>query len=147
MRTVFAPHPLPPELAARVTNRVQDAHDREPFSPLDPRAAVRRLAGLLTDLGLHSAVFRGGLDLQGAEVDHVWLAVGEVEGAVPVSVLDLAFPLYDARFVGVLRRFVAGDAEPGELDEAARVAGIEARVIGAFPALMSYRGQPVWAER
>jgi hypothetical protein len=142
--TIFSPRPLPSATAAIVTERIRAAHEARPFTPLDPRDATRRVAALLDDLALGLTVFRGGLDLRGVEVDHVWLAVAGVEQP---AVLDLAFPLFDGAFVEVLRRFVAGDAAPDELDVAGRAAGVEQRVLGAFPLPMRYLGRPVWSDR
>lgn len=147
MTTVFAPLPLPPRLASEVARRVRAAHAEAPFTPLDPRTAVRRVAALLQDLALQSTVFRGGLDLRGVEVDHVWLAVGPGADEAKPHVLDIAFPLFDGDFVAVLRRFVAGDAEAAELDAAGRLPGVEERVLGEFPDPMRYLGQPVWSDR
>jgi hypothetical protein len=147
MTMMFSPLTARSAIVDALAARVSAAHAAMPFTPLDPRGAVRRVAALLDDLALRSTVFRGGLDLRGAEVDHVWLAVaGEAEDGPP-WVVDLAFPLFDDAFVAVLRRFVAGDAEAAELDAAGLAAGIEARVIGSFPDPMRYRGRPVWSER
>jgi hypothetical protein len=144
--TVFSPRPLPGALADEIAHRVRAAHDEQPFTPRRPRDVVRRVAALLHDLRLEPTVFRGGLDLRGAEIDHVWLGIGGTAGEGP-RVLDVAFPLFRDEFVAVLRRFVAGDAGLDELDEAGRSAGIEDRVLGAFPAPMRYLGQPVWGDR
>jgi len=138
--TIFASAPLPPSLAGALRARLAASHAQRPFSPLDAREAARRCAAILTDLGVRAVVYRGGLDLRGAEIDHLWVAV---DGAV---VLDAAFPLHSPAFVEVLRRFVAGDAEPQELDAAAPD-GLDARVLGVIPTPMSYRGAPVWSAR
>lgn len=129
------------------------AHAEEPFSTTDPRATIRRVGRVLAALEVEATVYRGGLDLRGAEVDHVWLAVEDVEADGEGSalggarVVDVAFPLFDARFVGVLRRFVAGDASAEDLDAAGAEAGIEARVLGHFPPPMRYLGRPIWSAR
>jgi hypothetical protein len=146
-RILFEPAPLPPGVAPRLEQRLCQAHAEEPFSPVDARRAVSRVVGLLDGLPLRATVYRGGLDLRGAEVDHLWVALGSDGSEGPFSVLDVAFPLFDEGFVAVLRRFVAGDAQPEELDEAGRRAGVDARVIGDFPPLMRYLGQPVWKSR
>lgn len=128
-------------------SRLAAAHAVEPFSPLHPRRAVSRVVDLLDGLALRATVYRGGLDLRGAEVDHVWVALGSDGSEGPFSVLDVAFPLFDDGFVSVLRRFVAGDAEPDELDASGREAGLETRVMGEFPPQMCYLGHPVWTTR
>jgi hypothetical protein len=145
--TVFEPRPLPAGIRRTLQARLRAAHDDWPFSPVDPRGTVRRVTELLGGLGLRATVYRGGLDLRGVEVDHLWVAVGSDGEAGPFSVLDVAFPLFDATFVEVLRRFVPGDARTEELEAAGRHAGVDARVIGEFPAPMRYLGQPLWAER
>jgi hypothetical protein len=150
--TVFQSHPLPRGVAAALQRRLEAAHRAEPFSALDPRAAVRRVIAEATDLGLGTMVYRGGLDLQGAEVDHVWLAleVGPVAGGdqrkqASPYVVDVAFPLFMQSFVDALRRFVAGDAEAEELAALAARAGLDERVVGVFPAPLRYVGAPLWS--
>jgi hypothetical protein len=150
----FDPRPLPAGVAQRLRAQVDAAHAESPFSTLDPRASVRRVAALLADLPVHAVMYRGGLDLRGAEVDHVWLVVasgargddaradGEGDNA---SVLDVAFPLFADRFVDVLRRFVAGDAPAAELQAAADETAVADRVFGVFPEPMRYLGRPVWS--
>lgn len=139
-RTVFASTALPPQLAEALGARLAASSAQRPFSPLDVREAARRCVAILAGLGARATVFRGGLDLRGAEVDHLWVAV---DGA---AVLDAAFPLHSPTFVDVLRRFVAGDARPEEL-EAAAPGGLDGRVLGLIPPTMSYRGAPVWSAR
>lgn len=148
--TAFDPRPLPAALTARLLEIVGAAHHESPFSTMDPRSTVRRTIALLDDLGHEGVVYRGGLDLRGVEVDHVWIGLAQ-----PASepgghaVLDLAFPLFDDAFVSVLRRFVAGDAAGAELQEVGLRARINERVLGDFPARMRYVGVPLWgtAER
>jgi hypothetical protein len=140
--TAFDPRPLPAVLAHRLLARIDAAHRAQPFSVTDARATVRRMVEVLAELGMEGTVYRGGLDLRGAEVDHVWLAVARPDDSA--TVLDVAFPLLDGDFVEVLRRFVAGDATTAELDAAGLRAGIRARVLGDFPVRMRYVGRPVW---
>jgi hypothetical protein len=138
--TAFVSKPLPDRLGQVMRLRLASAHRAEPFSALDPRAATRRVATVITELGLTGTVYRGGLDLRGSEVDHVWL---DVDG----HVIDVAFPLFADGFVDVLRDFVAGDAEPEDVAQAAAPAGLEERVLGVFPISLSYRGAPIWSAR
>jgi hypothetical protein len=143
--TVFEPRPLPPPVGADVRQRLQAAHQLEPFSTIDPRRTVRRVTMLLADLVVESVVYRGGVDLRGTEVDHVWLAVRPAGSAdTGPYVIDAAFPLFAEDFVATLRRFVAGDADTDELALAAARAGVEQRVLGAFPEPLRYLGRPVW---
>lgn len=137
--TRFRSQPLPDGFAAELRRRLTAAHGAEPLSAVDARATVRRVAVLAADLGLRATVYRGGLDLRGSEVDHVWL---DVDGRV----IDAAFPLFVEDFVEVLRRFVAGDAEAAEVAAAADGATVEERVLGLFPATANYLGQPVWGQ-
>lgn len=138
--TRFRSRPLPGGLGDELRRRLAAAHTAEPLSAVDARATVRRVASLADGLGLRATVYRGGLGLRGSEVDHVWL---DIDGRV----VDAAFPLFVEGFVEVLRRFVAGDAEPHEIAAAAVNATIEERVLGLFPASANYLGQPVWSQR
>jgi hypothetical protein len=116
------------------------AHAQEPFSPLRPRAAARRVGALASEIGMSAHLYRGGVELTGIEVDHVWLAVDNL-------VIDLAFPLFAPDFRSLLPRFVAGEIEAVELEQAAASAGIDKRVLGVLPPRVRYVGRPVWAER
>ncbi|MBA2576360.1 MAG: hypothetical protein H0V05_06905 [Euzebyaceae bacterium] len=138
--TVFESRPLPVRLDRDLRDRLETAHRDEPFSAIDARATVRRVAGLVAGLGAATTVYRGGLDLRGIEVDHLWLAL---EGRV----LDAAFPLFVDEFVLALRGFVSGDVAAEELGAAADQAGMAHRVLGRFPAPVRYLGMPVWAAR
>lgn len=139
--TRFRSQPLPSPFDGLLRRRLAAVHRADPLSAIDPRATVRRVAAVAEDIGgLHVTVYRGGLDLGGSEVDHVWL---DVEGRV----VDAAFPLFVDEFVDVLRRFVAGDASGDDLDAVAVHASLEERVLGLFPVTAGYRGQPVWAHR
>ena len=141
MRTrAFLSQPLRPAVAQALRARLGVAHAAEPFSPLDPRATVKRVALVVRDIGAEGTVFRGGLDLRGSEIDHLWL---DVDGCV----VDLAFPVFVDDFVVVLRRYVAGDARPADLAAIAAVAGVDERVLGLFPAPLRYCGEPVWSAR
>ncbi len=148
-QTAFDPRPLPHALGRALRDRLSRAHADEPFSPLEPRATVRRVTELVVGLPLRPSMYRGGLDLRGVEVDHVWLALGPDVDAdqPPMWVIDVAFPLFEERFVAVLRRFVAGDASSGELEDTAVSAGFEERILGEFPAAVRYLGQPIWTAR
>ena len=136
----FQSRPLPKRVAAALRARLRDAHGSQPFDALDPRHAARRVVDIAADLGLEPTVVRGSLDLDGTEVDHLWL---DVEGRV----VDVAFPLFVPTFVLSLRRWVTGDIEGEQLAAVAAGAGVEQRVLGEFPAPVRYRGQPVWTSR
>jgi len=147
-RVRFRSWPLPAHLDRKVRSRLRAAHRQEPFSPADPRAAAQRAAQVLAPLGLEVTVFRGGLDLRGAEVDHLWLA-GFAAGAPDGGpfVLDPAFPLFDRDFVALLRSYVAGDGSREDLAAAAAGADLDDRVLGEFPPPINYLGSPVWSQR
>ncbi|HVM00377.1 MAG TPA: hypothetical protein VM324_13880 [Egibacteraceae bacterium] len=138
--TRFRSQPLPRALDAKLRRRLAAVHRDEPLSAVDTRATVRRVTAVTADLGLSATVYRGGLDLRGWEVDHIWL---DVNGRV----VDAAFPLFVEEFVDVLRRFVAGDASAEDLAAAAVDATVEQRVIGLFPPNAGYLGRPVWRQR
>ena len=131
---------LPATVRAKVHARLRRAHGERPFSATDPRDTVRRVAGITADLGLQATVYRGVVDLRGAEVDHVWL---DLQGRV----VDAAFPLREDGFVELLRRFVAGDLDADELALAAEHMELDARVLGEFPEPIRYLGRPVWSSR
>lgn len=139
-KTRFHSLALPQSVRAEVHARLRRAHEHRPFSATDPRETVRRVAGITAELGLAATVYRGVVDLRGAEVDHVWL---DLHGRV----VDAAFPLRESQFVELLRRYVAGDLEADELAAAAGRLELDARVLGEFPEPIRYLGQPVWAGR
>lgn len=138
--TRFRSQPLPLALGRELRTRIALLHREDPLSAVDARATVRRVAAVAEELGLSTTVYRGGLDLHGWEVDHVWL---DVDGRV----IDAAFPLFVDRFVDVLRWFVAGDASADDLAVAAADAGVDERVLGVFPSTTGYLGRPVWSQR
>jgi hypothetical protein len=140
--TLFDPRALPARIGVDLLRRLRRAHDDEPFSPLEPRVTVRRAIEIVEAVGLRTTVYRGGLDLRGSEVDHVWLAVDAVPG--DRYVVDAAFPLFAEGFVSALRAFVAGDADPEQLLAIAARADIDERVLGLFPEPLRYLGRPVW---
>lgn len=142
--TRFRSRPLPTEVDAAVRELLAAAHADEPFSPLDARSAARRAARVVTGLGLSATLYRGGLDLCGVEVDHVWL--GASADGHPF-VVDAAFPLFSEVFVDVLRWFVCGDSSREDLASAAAGSPLEERVVGVFPQRLRYLGAPVWSAR
>lgn len=143
--TVFEPRPLPRSVAGAFRRRLHEAHVRDPFSSVDPRSTVRRVSAIAASMNLETAVYRGGLELEGIEVDHVWLAVRLPESDDVPRVVDASFPLFVEEFVETLRRFVAGDVSPERLSAVAAAAGVDERVIGLFPPPMRYLGMPVWS--
>lgn len=157
--TVFRSQHLPPPLARGLRDRLVDAHRTRPFSPADPRESLKRVSAIAEQLGLTTTVYRGSLDIAGAEVDHLWLAAETGHGESPgvhaaarsggsgAFVVDQSFPLFNADFLTVLRRWVAGDADDEQLAEAAAVADVDARVLGVIPSGLRYLGAPVWSAR
>lgn len=127
-----------------IRERLRAAHAEQPFTPLEPRRAARRVAEIVSELDVDATLYRGGLDLRGVEVDHVWLAVNP-SGAAAFFVVDAAFPLFSPPFVDELRRFVCGDANREDLAVLAREAPVDDRVLGVFPPPLRYLGQPVWS--
>jgi hypothetical protein len=129
------------QVPVAVRQCLEAEHRRRPFVASDAREAAQRARRELAALSVVAVTFRGGLQLRGAEVDHVWLAVGA--GDDP-WVLDVAFPLFAADFVALLPRYVAGDIERDTLDTASRHAPLDQRVLGRPPPLVRYCGEPVW---
>lgn len=153
MRTTrFHSRALPGALGEQVRVRLAAAHRDQPFSPLHTRLAARRAAAIMAEVGMTATVYRGGLDLRGVEVDHVWLAASAAaaddrhDEDAPF-VVDAAFPLFSPAFVAALRRFVAGDGEAEELAAAAEGAALDDRILGVFPPAVRYLGAPVWSAR
>ena len=137
---LFDSRRLPGRQHGRLREQLATEHDAEPFSPVDTRATVRRVIEVSASLGLRTQMYRGTLDLRGTEIDHVWASVGGV-------VVDAAFPVLDADFVDVLRRFVAGELTSEDLAEAADEIAFTRRVVGEFPPPLRYLGAPLWVDR
>lgn len=133
--------PAVPPLASRRGARLRGAlaleHARRPFSPRDVRDAARRVGGLCRSLEFEAVTMRGGLDVGGAELDHVWTLV---DGRV---VIDVALPLRSTAFVDALRRYVAAEIEASELAWRAHAYGLDWRVVGRAPDGVRYSGSPV----
>lgn len=136
----YRPGVLPAPAGPRLRSALAREHGREPFTPRDVRDAARRIRSVAAGLGLECEVVRGGLDVGGAELDHVWVAVAG-------HVVDLTLPLRSEAFLIHLRAFVAGDEDEAELDLVAHGYGLEWRVLGEFPDRIRYVGLPVWGER
>lgn len=136
----FRPADFPPATASRLRALLARAHADRPFGPRDVREAARRTADVARGLTLDAVVVRGGLDVGGAELDHVWTVV---EGRV----VDVSLPVASEAFVAALRAYVAGDLDGDELDRMAHGYTLEWRVLGSFPAGVRYVGLPVFGER
>lgn len=137
-RTVrLRPRAFPPPLGPRLRAALAEAHANDPFRPSGPREAARRVADVADGLGLEAIVFRGGLDVGGAELDHVWVVAAD-------RVLDAAFPLLSEHFVSAVRAYVAGDIDTDALERAAHPYSLRWRVVGSFPDRCRYVGSPVW---
>lgn len=136
-RPRLRPRPFPPPVGPRLRGVIAAAHAERPFTPTDPRASAHRVATIADRLGLAATVYRGGLDVGGAELDHVWAVV---DGRV----VDPAVPLFSAPFLACVRAYVAGDVEHGELERCAHPYSLRWRVVGAFPDGCRYTGRPLW---
>ncbi|MBW3663750.1 MAG: hypothetical protein KY469_11675 [Actinobacteria bacterium] len=135
-RPATFPVPTGPQLVAALARE----HARAPFTPRDVRDAARRVAHVASRLELEATVIRGGLDVGGAELDHVWVAINH-------RVVDVVFPLHSDTFVAELRAYIAGDLEDDDLDRLAHAYAMDWRVIGDFPDRLRYFGLPVWSDR
>lgn len=134
------PRPFPVPLGPRLRGALAAAHARDPFQPSMSREVAHRVAHVASELGLEPTLFRGGVDVGGAEIDHVWVVVDE-------RVVDLALPLFADRFLEVVRAYVAGDIDSDVLERAAHPYSVRWRVLGAFPEDCRYVGAPVWSQR
>lgn len=130
--------PFPTPTGPRFRAALVRAHGREPFRPRDVRGAARRVASIAERFGFEACVVRGGLDVGGAELDHVWTVV---DGRV----VDVAMPVISEAFGQLLRAYVAGDLEVAELDRAAHGYTLQWRVVGDFPERVRYVGLPLWS--
>lgn len=138
--TRYRPEPFPAEVSARLRARLAWSHADRPFAPTDVRDAAGRAAVVARDLGLDAVLVRGGVDLGGAELDHLWAVV---EGRV----VDVALPLRSEAFAGAVRDYVAGHLDAETLDRLAHGYTLTWRVVGEFPPQLRYVGEPVWHER
>lgn len=148
MTVTVEPGPLPARHARRITMRLGALHAQSCFDAADPRANARRVGAALTRMGIEVVAFRGWVELAGAEVDHVWLAL--VDGPAwdgPARVLDVSFPLHDPGFADALRGWVAGGISGAELAATAARRPLADRVIGEWPPPARYVGAPIWASR
>lgn len=133
----YTPGEFPPGIGSRLRAALAHEHAREPFGPADVRAAAHRVVALATSLSLDAVVIRGGLDVGGAELDHLW---ADVEGRV----VDVSLPVCSEAFLEDLRAYVAGDLADDELDRRAHGYRLGDRVVGRFPVRLGYLGAPVW---
>lgn len=131
---------FPADAGARLRAALAAEHRRHPFSPDDPRDAARRVLGAAEELGLHGHIERGGVDVGGAELDHLWTVVER-------RIVDVVLPLRAERFVSLVRGYVAGDIDPMTLTDAAADYAIEWRVIGDVPTGCRYLGAPILTHR
>jgi len=115
-------------------------HRRQPFRPGDVRDAARRALAVAESLGLSGHLARGGLDVGGAELDHVWAVVSN-------RVVDVTLPVLAQDFLVLLRGYVAGDVPAVELDQMATSYTLEWRVVGDVPPGCRYLGQPILGHR
>lgn len=134
------PRPFPAPLGPRFRSALAVAHAREPFRPSVSRDVAHRVAHVATELGLTPTLFRGGVDVGGAEIDHVWVVVDE-------RVVDAALPLFSEPFLAAVRAYVAGDLDGDALERAAHPYSVRWRVLGSFPEVCRYVGSPVWSQR
>lgn len=131
---------FPSEPGSRLRAGLAREHRRDPFRPGDVRDAARRALAVAESLGLPGHLARGGLDVGGAELDHVWAVVSD-------RVVDVTLPVLARDFLVLLRGFVAGDVPAAELDEVATSYTLEWRVVGEVPAGCRYLGAPILAHR
>lgn len=136
-RRRFGGSPLAARGAPRLRSALALEHARTPFHPGDVRDAARRVAGLCRSLDFEPVTIRGGLDVGGAELDHVWVVVDRD------VVIDVALPLRAPSFVDALRRYVADEISASDLAWRAHAYGLDWRVVGQAPAGVRYTGAPV----
>ena len=138
--TVLRQRRLPAATEARLRAGLAREHRRRPFGPADVRESARRALAVAEAAGLHGHIARGGLDVGGAELDHVW-------AVVEAHVVDVSLPVVSRQFVAVLRGYVAGDVETREMEDAAAAWALEWRVVGDVPVGCRYLGRPILSHR
>lgn len=136
----FEPAAVPPPLGPRLRAALAREHARRPFTPCNVREAARRVAVVARRLDADAVIVRGGLDLGGAELDHVWVVVAD-------RVVDVAMPVNSAAFVDAVRAYVAGDLASRDLDHVAHGYHFAWRVVGEFQPPLRYFGEPVLSQR
>lgn len=136
----YAPRRLPAAAEPRLRAALAREHGRAPFGPRDVRDAARRVAAVAIGCGFRSEIARGGLDVGGAELDHLWALVDGV-------VVDVTLPLWSDRFTATLRAYIAGDVSDEALDRGVHGYPLRWRVVGEFPGGVRYVGSPVWSGR
>lgn len=136
----FRPEAFPSPVGSRLRSALVREHGRHPFTPRDVRDAARRVVDVAGRLRLNAVVVRGGVDVGGAELDHVWAVV---DGRV----VDMTLPLRSGAFLSMLRAYVAGDLSGEHLDRVVHGYTLEWRVVGEFPADVRYVGAPIWLRR
>ncbi|MDX1658463.1 MAG: hypothetical protein R3343_06555, partial [Nitriliruptorales bacterium] len=114
----FEPRPFPSPAGARLRSALARAHGFEPFRPNDARRGAHRVRVIAEEIGLDAVVVRGGLDVGGAELDHLWVVA---DGRV----VDITMPVISEAFGALLRAYVAGDLDADDLDRAAHGYTIE----------------------
>lgn len=134
------PRPFPAPVGPQLRAALAVAHAREPFRPSVSRDVAQRVAQVVEELGFAPTLFRGGVDVGGAEIDHVWVVVDE-------RVVDAALPLFSETFLTAVRAYVAGDLDGDAFERAAHPYSVRWRVLGAFPEDCRYVGSPVWSQR
>lgn len=130
---------FPPSVDTELRATLEDEHARRPFTPTAVRDAARRVGKVVDDLGLDATTYRGGLDVGGAELDHVWAVIDQ-------RVVDVAFPLFADDFLSTVRAYVLGEIDGDELDRAAGPYPVRCRILGDYPQTCRYTGRPVWSE-
>lgn len=130
---------FPAPVGGRLRAALANAHARKPFSPAHVRDGAHRAARVVRRLGLEVHTFRGGLDLGGVELDHVWLVADD-------RVVDVVFPLFSDPFLDAVRSYVLGEVDDEDLEWAAHPYSVRWRVVGDYPSMCRYTGEPVWSE-
>jgi hypothetical protein len=134
------PRRFPLEPGSRLRAGLAREHRRQPFRPGDVRDAARRALAVAESLGLSGHLARGGLDVGGAELDHVWAVVSD-------RVVDVTLPVLAQDFLVLLRGYVAGDVPAAVLDDVATAYTLEWRVVGDVPTGCRYLGAPILCHR
>lgn len=139
-RVRIAAKPFEAPVASRLRAALANAHARDPFRPREVRRAVSRVVDIARGLEMTTTTYRGGLDVGGAELDHVWAVIED-------RVVDVVLPLRSDTFLDHLRRYVAGEIEDDDLDHHVHAYDLGWRVLGEFPTSVRYIGAPVWSHR
>lgn len=101
--------PLPDDCDL-LADQLQQRHERNPFSFIEPSSAVLRVLGRIAMCDIEAErvhIWRGELAAEGVSIRHSWITIDE-------AVIDMAYPVHSPSFCDSLRAFVLNGYECSE---------------------------------